>query len=184
MPSTGSPTPSLSTSQRQLTPEHRAPRALRIATGVVAVAAALATVALLLSDRAPGLIDATFGDAAHRLWERIDADQRAAISATGATGEPDLFVHVAIWFVVTLLVACAIWTWRGIALAGATAAVASVVLELGQRRWATTRAFELSDMVANFVGVALGVATACGVLWSWDRAARLLSRWRSRRDPV
>ncbi len=149
---------------------------LRVFIGLVAVASALGTVVLLLSDRAPGLVRRLFGDAARSLWARIDADRRAAIEATGATAEPDVVVHVLIWLVVSSLVGLTIWTWRGLAATAIVTALASLALEFGQRRWASTRAFEMSDLVANLVGVGLGTATAAAVIAAWAGVAVLLER--------
>ncbi len=171
-------------------PRDRPPLASRLFVGLIAVGAMLTTVALLLSDRAPGAVETVFGERARRLWARIDASERVDLPSTSELPPTDFFLHVAIWAVVAGLVGLALWTWRGLVVAAVVLAGASALLELAQGRYATTRAVEAGDGAANLIGVGLGLAAAgaCFVVWSalaglarvltggssrsrWDRAA-------------
>jgi len=146
-------------------------------------AAVLTTAALLLSDRAPGILRTLFGDHARRLWARIDAGGRvdtAPGSAAAELAQPDFLVHVALWATVTVLAGIAIWTWRGLVLGAAMLAAVSLVLEVAQGRLATTRSVEASDAAGNLVGVAIGTAAAGACYLAWSAGAAGLRRLRSR----
>lgn len=149
-------------------PRDRPPMASRLFVGFLGFGAMLSTVALLLSDRAPGALRSIFGERARRLWERIDASERVDLPAGSELPATDFLVHIAIWAVVTTLVGLAIWSWRGLALAAAGLAAASVLLELAQGRYAETRAVEARDAFANLLGISAGlVAVAlCYLIWS------------------
>ena len=162
-------------------PQHRAPRGVRLAAGVLAVCAALFVAGLMLSDRAPGVLRATFGDAAQQLWERIDADRRAelrdVIGAGGAPGTDDV-VHVVVWAGLVALFALTVWTWRGVVAVSVAVLVASAAVELAQGRWSSTRAVEASDLVANTFGVAVGAVGAVSVLAVGEAVGRLRASGR------
>ncbi len=150
-------------------PQDRPPAAARAFVGLVAGAAMLVTAALLLSDRAPGILRTLFGDRARELWERVDAGTRLDASVGSATAtQPDFLVHVALWAIITGLVGIAVWTWRGLLIGIVTLIVVSIVLEVAQGRFASTRAVQASDAAGNLVGIALGATTAgvCFVVWS------------------
>lgn len=145
----------------------------RTFAGLLGVGASLTTVALLLSDQAPGILDALFGARARSLWERIDGAERAGTLPAGSEiTSTDFVAHVAIWAIVTVLIGLTMWTWRGLAMSAVGLAGASLVLELAQGRYATTRTVQLTDALANLVGVALGVAVAaaCYIVWSTGAA--------------
>lgn len=147
-------------------PLHRPPLALRAVIGLLGVGALLATAALMLSDRAPRLLRSMFGDAAERLSARLDAS--GPMPSTSQLPESDFIVHVGLWTGVALLVAWALWTWRGL-LVGAVAVYAtSLVIEAAQGVYSDTRHVEAHDALANAVGVAAGTALAglCYLLWS------------------
>ena len=82
-------------------------------------------------------------------------------------------VHVAVWASITCLVALAMWTWAGLVAAVVGVFGLSVVIELGQGRFSSTRAVESVDVVANGVGVAAGAATAAVVIAGWSLVGRL-----------
>lgn len=170
---------------RRSSPRDRPPLAIRSFVGLIGLGAMLTTVALLLSDRAPGVVRMVFGDRVRRLWERIDASERVDLPAASELPSPDFVIHVGIWAVVAGLVGLTVWTWRGLALSALVLAALSALLELAQGRYATTRAVEASDAVGNLVGIGLGTvaAAACYVVWSaLAGLARLVSDGRTVRS--
>lgn len=125
----------------------------------------------MLSDRAPGVLRSVFGAGVRRLWDRIDASQRAQFVNEADLPEPDFVIHVIVWAVVLMLVAMAIWTWRGLTLAVVGVFACSVAIELAQARYSDTRSVELDDVVGNGLGVALG-AVAVGLMYlAWSALA-------------
>lgn len=160
-------------------PDDRPPMASRLFVGVLGFGAMLSTVALLLSDRAPGALRSMFGDRARQLWERIDASERVDLPPGSELPATDFLVHIAIWAVVTTLVGLAIWSWRGLMFAAMGLAAASVLLELAQGRFADTRAVEVRDAIANLLGIAAGLVAAAACYLVWSGAAAGLRRLRS-----
>lgn len=136
--------------------------------------------ALMLADRAPGVLDRLFGDRAQRLWARIDASERAEVLTSAGPPEPDTAVHVAIWFGLTLAVALTLWTWRGLVVAGIGAAGFGVAVEWAQQRWSTGRSAEWSDVAADLVGTALGLMAAAIVITGWSALAAVFDRVAAR----
>ncbi len=135
--------------------------------------------ALLLSDRAPGVLRTMFGDRARLLWERVDNGGRTDVITGGTRPEADFLVHVAIWAVVACLVGLAIWSWFGLVATTIGVFGLSVVTELAQGVWSSTRGVEAIDVVANAVGVAAG-ATAAGVVYVlWSGVAGTVAAWRN-----
>ncbi|BAN00399.1 hypothetical protein [Ilumatobacter coccineus] len=161
-------------------PRARPPVASRLFVGLLGFGAILSTVALLLSDRAPGALSSMFGDRARRLWERIDASERVDLPPDSELPATDFLVHMSIWIVVTVLVGLAIWSWRGLALAAITLAVASVALELAQGRYADTRVVEARDAVANLLGIGVGLAVVVGCYLAWSAVASIVRGLRNR----
>lgn len=149
-------------------PADRPSLAFRSGIGLLAVAAMLFNVALLLSDRAPGFTRRVFGGFAARLSARLNANARAEVLRDGGLPESDAIVHIGVWAVATLLVAMTLWTWRGLFLTAIAVFASSVVIELAQGRFSTTRDVELNDVLANGVGVCVGavVAASAFVVWS------------------
>lgn len=145
---------------------------LRACIALLGLGAAGFAVALMLSDRAPGLLREVFGDRARRLWNRIDASEPAHAVTQGDLPEPDFVVHVVVWCVVVMLVAMAIWTWRGLVGAAIGVFAASVVLEAAQARFSTTRSVQRNDVVANGLGVAAGTCAVALILLAWTAIAR------------
>lgn len=142
----------------------RPPLAVRACIGLVALGGLLFTAALLLSDRAPGLMRRVLGGAAERLWARIDAAGAPTTIGQEARARPDFVVHVVVWAIVTLLVALTVWTVRGALLAMAAALAAGVALELLQGAWTHSRAVEFVDVVGNATGVLVGGVAAVGAM--------------------
>ena len=157
---------------------YRPPIGVRALLAVLALSACAFATALMISDRAPGVLVDVFGDAARELWDRVDASQRARFVTDGALPEEDFVVHAVVWASITGLVALAIWTWIG--LIGAIVGVfgLSVVIELGQGRFSSTRSVEFVDVVANGVGVAAGAATAAVVIAGSSLVAAAIDAWR------
>lgn len=161
----------------RLAPRDRPPLGARLFVGLVGFGAILVTTALLLSDRAPGILRTMFGERAQRLWARIDAGDRINLPPGAVADEvtqPDFVVHVTLWMIVAALTGLAIWTWRGLVIAAGSLAPVSLGLELAQGRLADTRAVEASDAAANLIGIAVGATFAgiCYLAWSTAAAAR------------
>lgn len=144
--------------------------------GLLGVAAMLTTAALLLSDRAPGILRTVLGDRARRLWERIDTGNRVDLASGSTVTQTDFMVHVALWTVVTVLVGFTIWTWRGLVIAVGILAATSIGLELAQGRYATTRNVEASDALANLVGIGAGATAAGFCFLAWSGVAVIVRR--------
>ncbi|MAT03749.1 MAG: hypothetical protein CL424_01725 [Acidimicrobiaceae bacterium] len=148
-------------------PRSRAPRWLRGLIALAALAAGLFSVALLLSDRAPGVLRTVLGPRIETLWERIDLAGRPAELAGEAASQPDLVVHVAIWAVVSMLAVLTVWSWRATPVIVVATVAASFAIELAQGVWSDTRAVQRSDMGANLLGVCVGAAAAVLVMAVW-----------------
>lgn len=157
----------------------RPPVGVRAGIGVLALGGLLFTALLLLSDRAPGVMRDVLGDAADRLWDRIDAT-RAQPLGQQARAQPDFVVHVVIWAAVTFLCALTIWTFGGVIAVMVGAFAASVMFELAQGAFTSTRAVEFRDVVGNACGVAIGGVAALLVVAA-SRALGTLARAGRRR---
>lgn len=149
----------------------RPPVGVRACTAVLALGACAFATALMISDRAPGVLVDVFGDTARQLWDRVDASQRARLATDGALPEEDFVVHAVVWAAITGLVALAIWTWTGLVVAIVGVFGFSVVVELAQGSFSSTRSVESVDIVANGVGVVAGAAAATVVLLGWSVVA-------------
>lgn len=152
----------------------RPPAPFRALAALSGLGAAMFAVALMLSDRAPGVIRALLGDRAGRLWERIDASGRAEFVSASSLPESDQLVHVAVWASVVALGGIAVWSWRGLGVVAVLVGLASAVVESGQGLWSATRTVESSDLAANSVGVALGTVAVAALyaLWALARGDR------------
>ena len=133
-------------------------------------------VALMLSDRAPGLTRRLFGDFAVRLSRRLDASERIDQLTDGNPPGNDAIVHIGLWAVATMLLAVTLWSWWGWLVTIAMMLVASGALELAQGRYTSSRAVQLSDLAANVVGVALGAVVAAGCFF----VGAAVGVWRAR----
>lgn len=169
------------TTRPRWSPRDRPPASGRVFVGLLAFAAMLVTAALLLSDRAPGLLTSMFGDRARRLWERIDGDEQLGSAAGTELTSTDFVAHLAIWAVVTVLVGIALWTWRGLVVGVVALTAASLLLEAAQGKYASTRTVQAIDAVANLVGIALGAMAAGACYLAWSAGAAAIRRFRPRR---
>lgn len=156
-------------------PRARAPRWLRACIAVAALVAGSFSAALLLSDRAPGVLRTVLGPRIEDLWNRIDLAGRPAELAGEAASQPDRAVHIAIWAVISFLAVLAVWSWRATLVVFGVVVATSVVIELGQGIWSDTRAVERSDLSSNVLGAAVGTVTALAVMALWSAAGSLTS---------
>lgn len=126
--------------------------------GIGAAAFVLVAVVLSLSDRAPG----AYGRTREAVWS-VSARVRdhAGVDWFSRSDIPfasDHFGHVVLWATGTFLVGLALrsrWSLSRIAVASFAA---SVALELAQPVVTATRIVEWGDIVANGIGVVLGLA--------------------------
>ena len=150
-----------------LGPGGRPFRGWRVVPLFLSLGALVANAAILLSDRAPGLLG--------RLARRIDAGVGRAADAAGVdvpgrnvrVPRSDFDVHLAIWAVAALLVGLAMWSWLSLMLGNGLVFAGSVVLELAQAGYSRTRTVEMADLAGNAVGVAAGTmaVAAFALLW-------------------
>ncbi len=152
----------------QTRPAARPSRAFRAFVGLLAVGAGLFNVALMLSDRAPALTERIFGDFAGRLTDRLNRSEQIGSLTEGRNPGNDAIVHIGVWFVAMVLVGLAIWRWAPLIIAAVLLFAGSVLIEIGQGRYSSTRNVEMSDVFANGAGVTLGVvaSAACYLTWS------------------
>ena len=146
---------------------------MRALFGLLGSAIVLFNIALMLSDRAPGFLRRVFGDAVDRLSNRIDAAAR--IPAEQLPGS-DAIVHIAVWGAAMALVGLTVWTWRGLVIAAPAVFATSIVVEIAQGVYSTSRMVEPSDVLANAVGVAAGTLAAAVAYLSWNLGSMLLGR--------
>ena len=136
--------------------------------------------ALMLSDRAPGAGRRIGGGIITRLSERLDAGGRPArLAADPRLPSSDTLVHIGVWGAAMLLVGLAVWSWRGLGVGAAIVFAVSAAIEVGQDRYTNTRTFEMGDIVANGIGVALGTAVAAGCYLLWSGVAQLFGASRT-----
>lgn len=150
-------------------PVHRPPLPVRALIAVVGVGALTFNALLMLADRAPRLMQRVGGAAIRRLFERIDADGRAAdLLHDPRLPDSDTIVHVAVWAVAVVLIGGAVWSWIGLLVGAAAVLACSLVIEALQGRWSQSRSVEASDAAANLVGVLAGtvVVAACYGIYS------------------
>lgn len=160
--------------RRRTSPRRRPPSIARAGIGLLGLAAMAFAAALMLSDRAPGVIRYVLGDDTRRLWDRIDASGRASFATEGELPPPDFLAHVVVWAVVTALAGLAVWTWRGLAVTAGGVLAGSIAVEFAQGWLSSTRSVEFDDVVANSVGVALGACSAGLVFAAWSVLSLLL----------
>lgn len=110
-----------------------------------------ATGLLMLSDRAPGLLQ--------RLSDRIDApgSRVGRVTSLVPLSQSDTDVHIVAWGALMVAAGVVVWSWRALPLTAAVVFGLSVSVEIGQELFTDIRSFEVSDIVANAIGVALGV---------------------------
>ncbi|MEX2626993.1 MAG: hypothetical protein WD225_08905 [Ilumatobacteraceae bacterium] len=162
-----------------MTPRHRPPVGLRVFIAFLGIGAVGFNAALMLSDRAPGALRQIGGGIVVRLSERIDAGGRPArLTSDPRLPSGDTLVHIGVWGTAMLFVGLAVWSWRGLAVGAAGVLICSLAVEVGQRRYTVSRTFQMSDIVANTVGVAAGAAAAAGCYLLWSGVAQLLGARR------
>ncbi|MEJ7799664.1 MAG: hypothetical protein WKF60_04040 [Ilumatobacter sp.] len=117
---------------------------------LLALAAIAATVAVLLSARAPDVFVDVSGRVSTQLDQRASEASAAAERAVRRTGveEPDALAHIGLWSGVMLLTGLATWSWVSLAVAVLVVFAGSTGLELVQERVSPTRVTEWSDIVA------------------------------------
>lgn len=140
-------------------------RALVALVGLVVVAS---NAAIMLSDRAPGLLRRITLGLAERISRRLDTRTPTALANDPRLPDGDVLVHVGVWAAATLLVGWAVWSWGGLLLGATAVLMISFAVEFAQERVTETRVFDVQDLVANTAGVTLGVVVAglCYVLWN------------------
>jgi hypothetical protein len=152
-----------------LGPGGRPLRGLRVIPTLLVVGSLAANAAVLLSDRAPGLL--------RRLSVRIDAGGSRAAGVASRTNIPtdtDFAVHVLIWGVAAVLVGLAAWSWGSVLFGGTAVFASSVVLEAAQQSFSSTRTVQAADVAANALGVAAGLAAVTALALLWRAAAAVL----------
>jgi hypothetical protein len=156
-----------------MTLQHRPGLGVRSALALLAFGIVVANATLLLSDRAPGILHSLFGDLVRRITERLDADGRAGAALGARDIGGDSVVHFGLWAVAMLVVGLAVWSWGGLVVASITVAATSLVLEVAQGRYSSSRAVEATDAAFNLLGVAVGAGAAAAVYVTIDGLGRL-----------
>jgi hypothetical protein len=143
---------------------------------LLAVAAMAATVAVLLSARAPGVFDDVSDGVSIRLDQRAPEAHDVAERAVRRTGveESDALAHIGLWCGAMLLTGLATWSWGSLAAMVLVVVGGSTALELVQERVSPTRITERSDLVANGVGISIGLAlvVVICIVVGWPAHAR------------
>jgi len=149
---------------------------------LLALVATAATVAVLLSARAPGILDDVSDGISTRLGQRAPEARDAAERAVRRTGveESDALAHIGLWSGAMLLAGLATWSWGSLAATVLVVFAASTGLELVQERLSPTRITEWSDLVANAVGIGIGLALVVLITIVAGLPARA-RRWKLRR---
>src|SRR5690606_24444849 len=106
----------------------------RLAAALAALAVLAGALALLLSDRAPIVLDHLAEELSAQLDERAPEATRAMRDAVADTRaeESDVQAHIGLWAAATALVGLATWSWRSLAVAVVGLLATSTVLELFQ----------------------------------------------------
>lgn len=151
-------------------------RGLRPVALFLSVAAVAANAAILLSDRAPGVL--------YRLSVRVDAGVNRAAGAAGVdipggsvhVPRSDFDVHVLIWGIAALVVGLASWSWFTLLFGSSAVFASSVAIELAQAGYSSTRRVQFVDAVANAVGVAIGTCVVVAFVLLWWVVSALVPR--------
>ncbi|MFN3216679.1 MAG: hypothetical protein ACE367_09315 [Acidimicrobiales bacterium] len=126
--------------------------------------AALATVVLSLSDRVPQLIETV----------AIRAGVPARLRDGVAGIDPFTGLHFVGWGALAFAVVVVVGRMRWAPVVAAVLISTSIVIEVVQQTSTSVRAYELSDVVANAMGVAGGTSLALMVLAALDLRRRSL----------
>ena len=158
-----------------MTLRHRPGRGVRGAIALFALGIVVANAMVLLSDRAPRVLRSIFGDFVRRITERLDAggSAEAALGARDIGG--DSIVHFGLWAVAMLVVGLAIWSWAGLIVASFSVAATSLVVEVAQGRYSSSRAVEATDAAFNLLGVTVGAGAAATVYVTVEGLGRLFN---------
>jgi hypothetical protein len=149
---------------------------------LLALVAMAATVAVLLSARAPGVLDDVSDGISARLDQRAPEARDAAERAVRGAGveESDALAHIGLWSGAMLLAGLATWSWGSLAAMVLVVLAGSTGLELVQERLSSTRITERSDLVANAVGIGIGLTLVIVITLVGGLPARA-RRWTQRR---
>lgn len=121
--------------------------AMRVGLGLASVTGLVAALLLSLSDRAPGLL--------YTAALRLDVADEIRFASLGV--DPFLIGHFALWAAVAIVTSLALGQWPKMMPAALVALFAlGIVVEEAQRRYTSTRGFELQDVVANGAGLVAG----------------------------
>lgn len=142
---------------------YRPPIWARVLVGLVGVAVVAANTALLLSDRAPRALRSMFGDLAVDISRRLDSDGRATAALDARDVGSDSIVHLGLWATATVVIGLAVWSWGGAAISAVVVGAVSLLVEVAQGRYSTTRNVEMRDAVFNLLGVAVGTVAVVGL---------------------
>lgn len=159
---------------------HRPPVALRALVALVGVAVVASNAAIMLSDRAPGLLRRITLGLAERISRRLDTRTPAALARDPRLPDGDMLVHIGVWAAATILVGWALWSWGGVLIGSAGVLMTSYVVEFMQERVTDTRVFDIGDLAANTLGVLLGAAVVAVSYLLWNTIGTLLMRARQR----
>lgn len=145
---------------------------------LLAVAALAGLVFVMLSDRAPGVLGEVSEQVAVRVDARVPEARESLSDAVASTyaAEKDVQAHLALWATVTFLLGLVSWSWRSLAAITALLLAGATALELMQERLAPTRITEQSDLVANAVGIAIGLLAVVVVTTAMSLPSRIRRR--------
>lgn len=134
-----------------------------MATGVVSFVMLLLAGVVLMADRAPDLLLPIATDVVEWLWRILEGEN----AQNSSPPDTDFVVHIAMWTLLTLLVAVTVWSWRGLAATAVAMFAMSLVIEKAQGVFSAHRAVEFSDATGNALGVICGTiaAAACYLLY-------------------
>jgi hypothetical protein len=160
--------------------KYRAPIGLRAFVAILALGVVLSNVALLLSDRAPTVLRVLFGDFARQLSNRLDSDGQASNALEARSVGNDSLVHLGLWAVATILIGIAVWSWIGLAMSALAVSAASLITEVAQGRYSSTRAVESKDAMFNLLGVGTGTVAVALLYLGYGAVAGFAAGHRRR----
>src|SRR5205085_176541 len=112
---------------------------VRPAMALASVGTAMVGAMVLMSDRAPGLLE--------RISRRIDAgSSRAAQVASQTRPQSDFEIHIVLWAVITVVVGLTMWSNRSVLASAIVVLMASVVAERAQEALTISREMQLGDV--------------------------------------
>lgn len=161
---------------RQTRPRHRPDRRTRVLAGVLGAGVLLVNTSLLLSDRAPSLLERGFRAIFSRVRSRVDVGGRDSIPGIDRAPETDFIAHVGLWGVAVVLIGLALWQWRSLLMTAIGVALCSVALEVAQGSFSRTRTVQREDLVGNAVGVVIGSLFVACCFIAWTTVSLFLER--------